>query len=159
MEWLDIVQIAFTSGIVSAIVSGVISFFSVRKVEEEEERVYDRIQKTYFEEGITQIVNAVSVYGTSIVFALVDLKTWIHRSSISDNKHQILKSKINEIRGRTSISELINHDLTLAIKWFPKLQRFGMPFYNALKRTFQVYGTFLADLTKFRLFIRTNRQQ
>ena len=79
MEWLDIAQIAFTSGIVSAIVSGVISFFFGRKLEEEA-RVYERIQKTYFEEGMAQLTNAISAYGTSTVFALVDLKTWVSRS-------------------------------------------------------------------------------
>lgn len=144
MEWVDIAQIALTSGVVSALVSGAISYFSGRRLEEER-RVYERIQEVYFDEGISHILTAISEYGTSTVFAFVDLNLWAKRSQNTSNKRQMLEPKIREIRERKSVSELITRDLNLATKWFPKLQRFGMPLYGAVKRTFQIYGRVLAD--------------
>lgn len=144
MDWVDVAQIALTSGVVSAIVSGTIGYFSGRKLQEER-RVYEHIQKVYFEEGISHIMTAVSEYGTGTVFALVDLNTWVNRSQRAPNKSSLLEYRVREIRERKSVSELINRDLKLAIKWFPKLRRFGMPLYGAVKRTFQFYGRILMD--------------
>jgi hypothetical protein len=142
MEWSDILQIAFTSGVVSAVVSGVISYLSGKKLQEET-RVYERIQ-TYLDDGLSPITTAVSEYGTGTIFALVDLRKSVVRYRNAP-ENQSLSKNVDEIQRRKTVTDLTSRDLSLATKWFPKLQRFGSPLYVAVKRTFQVYGDPLAD--------------
>ena len=154
MEWSDILQIAFTSGVVSAVVSGGISYLSGKKLQEET-RVYERIQ-TYLDDGLSPITTAVSEYGTGTVFALVDLRKSVVRHRIAPEK-QSLQKDVDEIKRRKIVTDLISRDLSLATKWFPKLQRFGSPLYAAVKRTLQVYGDLLADtLNMEHLLSQTN---
>lgn len=113
---------------------------------EKKRRLHERIQKAYFEEGILPIEAAISEYGTSTVFAMVDLRIWVARClKFKRGGRKLLEAKIEEISKRPAITDLTKHNFSLAMKWFPTLQRFGMPLYNSIKRTFQPYSTFLSD--------------
>jgi len=116
---------------------------------ENKRRVHERIQEACFEQGIVPIEAAISEYGTSTVFAMVDLRTWVARCLKFREglpaEHKLLEAKIEGIAKRPAVEDLTKHTFSLAMKWFPSLQRFGMPLYNSVKRTFQVYSMFLSD--------------
>ena len=113
---------------------------------EKKKRLHETIQRAYFEEGILPVENAVSEYGTSTVFAIYDLGIWVKRCLQSGENFKLFEEKIVQISRRPSIIDLTNRNFTLAVKHFPIIQRFGMPLYNSIKRTFQVYSTFLSDI-------------
>ena len=107
--------------------------------------MHERIQ-AYFEEGIIPIEVAVLEYGTSSVFALADLRIWVARClRFERGGPKLLEAKIEEISKRPAITDLTTHNFSLAMKWFPTLHKFGMPLYNSVKRTFQLYSNILSD--------------
>lgn len=60
-----------------------------------------------------------------------------------------METKIEEISKRPAITDLTSHNFSLAMKWFPTLQKFGIPLYDSIKRTFQIYSRLLSDQLTF----------
>lgn len=113
---------------------------------ENKRRLHERIQEAYFEEGLLPIEAALSEYGTSTVFAIADLRIWVARClKFKRGGPKLLEAKIEEILKRPAITDLTEHNFSLAMKCFPTLQRFGMSLYNSIKRTFQLYSRVLSD--------------
>jgi len=113
-------------------------------------RLHEMIQRRYFEEGVLPIEAALSEYGTSAVFAIVDLRTWVGRCLKFGEGKKLLEAKIEEIVKRPTITDITQRNFVLAMKWFPTLQRFGMPLHDSIKRTFQLYSEVLSDILTFR---------
>lgn len=117
---------------------------------ENEKRVNERIQETYFEQGILPTQAALSEYGTSAVYAIFDLRLWaarcfkLHGSSKTGLK--LFQSKINEIVRRPTIKNLSQRDYQLATKCLPSLLTFGTPLYAAIKKTLNLYSRLLSDI-------------
>lgn len=117
---------------------------------EKKSRLHERIQKAYFEEGILPIEAAISEYGTSSVFAMADLRIWVARClKFEQGGFKRLEAKIEEISKRPAITDLTSHNFSLAMKWFPTLQKFGAPLYDSIKRTLQLYSRLLSDQLTF----------
>lgn len=114
-------------------------------------RLHDRIEETYFEQGLLPMQAALSEYGTTAVFALADARMWVARCLIhGDGDVKFLGAKLEEIAKRPAVVDLTNHNFTLAMKWFPTLQKFGTAFYTSIKRTFQLYSSLVSDVLSLR---------
>lgn len=145
---LNVILSSILGGLIAVSGSLAVAALYIRnqKKSEDKRRLHERIQKTYFEEGVLPIEAALSEYGTSTVFAIVDLRIWVVRClKFERGGRKLLEAKIEEILKRPAIIDLTRHNFSLAMKWFPTLQRFGMPLYNSIKRTFQLYSTVLSD--------------
>ena len=118
---------------------------------EKKKILHERIQENYFDKGILPMQAALSEYGTSAVFAFADARRWMTRClKDSEGGTKALKEKLEEISKRPAIIDLTNHNFSLAMPWFPSLQKFGAPFYVSLKRTFQLYSSILSDVVSLR---------
>lgn len=136
-------------GMIGAIAVAILYIRSQNK-SERKRRLYERIQEAYFENGILHIEAAISEYGTSSVFAMADLRIWVGRClKFERGGLELLEAKIEEISKRPAITDLTTRNFSLAMKWFPTLQKFGMPLYNSIKRTFQLYSRLLSDQLTF----------
>lgn len=146
--------------IVSSIVGGLIAisgsiavavlYIKNQNKSENKKRLHKRIQETYFEKGILPMQAALSEYGTCTVFAFADARMWMTRCLKDGGGTKLLKDKLEEISKRPAVMDLINHNFSLAMPWFPTLQKFGTPFYTSLKRTFQLYSSILADVVSLK---------
>jgi len=113
---------------------------------EKEKEIHTFITNEYFSNGLFLISNAISEYGLSTVYALNDLRIWSVRCiKYMSRNYSFLKENIDSISNRKIIKDLTNRNFGLTSQAFPRIQIFGMPFYNSIKRTLQLYGNLLID--------------
>lgn len=122
------------------------TYYSQRRLRREE-RTYTLIHRTYLSEGLHHIEGTLSAFGTSTTTALADIRREVSRLRENPKIIEKLGLKLSEMREREDVASLINRNYGIAAQSFPRLQRFGMPLYNAIKRTFYSYSRWLEDST------------
>jgi len=158
MIWEEFLVLIIGSGLVAATVSGVFNYYTVTKKSKEdrvyqieretEERTFSIIHQTYIENGIHKIVSQLSIYTTATNYAFMDLRSQIYRFR---NDHELLNKielKIDEIKKREYVSNLIKRDVSYS-ESFPRIITFGMILHNSLEITYYVYSKWLEDITNF----------
>jgi hypothetical protein len=113
---------------------------------EKKKLLHDRIQKTYFEQGVFPIQAALSEYGACTTFALHDARIWVLRCLTKGEENiKLLEAKLNEILQRPTVMDVTSHNFSLAMKPLPILHKFGIVLYTSVVRTFQLYSSLLSD--------------
>ncbi|MGD2200739.1 MAG: hypothetical protein PVJ38_03775 [Candidatus Bathyarchaeota archaeon] len=142
-EWITIAGM-IVSILLVPITSFVTTYVFQRSLEQEK-RVYSLIHQTYLGEGLHEIESYLSTFGTSTVTAIADFGREIRRLRDDPDIIKKLQFKAEEISNRKNVQDLINRNYGEASKAFPRLQRFGMPLYQAVKNTFYQYSRWLED--------------
>jgi len=145
----ELIQSAVVASLISVAISGTFQWYIHQQYiyQRQAEAVYTRIEETYLLNGLYQIESQLSVFGTATTTALMDIRREVSRLQSDPEIIVKLESKLNEISRREAVSALINRDYGFSAQSFPRLQRFGMPLYNAIKRTFYSYSRWLEDTT------------
>lgn len=116
---------------------------------EKRRRLNEQIQKTYVEQGILLMQTALSEYGVNAVFGINDLKIWAVRALKLGEGEELLKVKIDEIRQRPTITDLIQRKFGFAMESFSYLRSFGTQVYGSIIRTLQHYSELLSDILTY----------
>jgi len=125
-----------------------------QNLREKKRQLNEKIHETYVEQGILSMQEALSVYGVSAVFGIKDTITWAARALKLGEEEELLKDKVNEIRQRPTITDLIERKFSSAIESFSYLRRFGMPIYGSIIRTLQHYSELLSDTLTYEVIHR-----
>ncbi len=118
-------------------------------------RLNESIQETYIEHGILPMQEALTEYGINSVFGINDLRIWAVRTFKFGRNHDVLRNKINEIKNRPTITDLISRKFSYAMGSFSYLRRFGMPVYGSIIRTLQHYSEMLSDILEYEQVCKT----
>lgn len=138
--------IAMASSIIVAIL-----YIRNQNLGEKKRRLNEQIQKTYIEQGILPMQEALSEYGVSTVFGINDVRVWAVRASKLGGGEELLKQKMDEIKQRNTIKDLIQRKFSLAMESFSYLRRFGMQVYGSIIRTLQFYSEILSDVLTYQV--------
>lgn len=119
-------------------------------------RTQQLVQQAYFEQGVLPVLGALSEYGTNTVFALSDTRKGLVRClQHGEGGVEKLRTRLEEIRRRPMIVDLMTHNFTSVLKWLPTVQKLGMPLYSSIKRTLQFYSSLVSDATSVALLERS----
>ncbi len=118
-------------------------------------RIFEQIQETYIEQGILQMQIALQEYGTSALFALLDVGIWAVRAIKFEKNEALLRTKIDEIASRSIIKDFKQRKFSHAIQSIPYLRRFGKVLYGSIIKTLQHYGELCTDVTNYAFIKRT----
>ena len=95
-----------------------IMYIRNQSVSEKKRRINEQIQKTFVEQGILKIQEAFSEYGTSAIFGINDVKVWAVRALKYGESESSLKEKIDQIKKRPIIVDLIQRKVLTIITDF-----------------------------------------
>jgi len=121
---------------------------------EKKRRLNEQIQKTYVEQGILPMQEALSEYGVNAVFGINDLRVWAVRALKLGEGEKLMELKIDEIKQRPTITDLIQRKFSLAMESFSYLRRFGIQIYGSIIRTLQHYSELLSDILTYKVVRR-----
>ena len=121
---------------------------------EKRRRLNEQIQRTYVEQGILPMQEALSEYGINAVFGIIDLGIWAVRDLKLGEDGELLKVKMGEIGQRPTITDLIQRKFSFAIESFSYLRRFGTQIYGSIIRTLQHYSEVLSDILTYEVVRR-----
>lgn len=122
---------------------------------EKRRQLNERIQETYVEKGILPMQGALSEYGVNAVFGVNDVKILAVRALKLGETAELTEAKVNEIRQRPTIKDLVQRRFSFAMESFSYLQRFGLQVYGSIIRTLQHYSELLSDILTYKV-IRQN---
>ena len=126
-----------------------------QNLSERRRRLNEQIQETYIEQGILQMQGALSEYGINAVFGINDVRVSAVRALKLDEGEEALEAKIDEIRQRPTITDLVQRKFAFAMQSFSHLRTFGIQIYGSIIRTLQHYSELLSDLLTYRI-VRQN---
>jgi hypothetical protein len=113
---------------------------------ERRRRTNEQIQRTYVEQGILPMQEALSRYGSSAVYGLLDLRKVTVKRVKLGKKEESIEQTILEIKDRPDVADLVNRNFSLAIGSYSYLRRFGSGILGAVTKTLQAYGELLAEM-------------
>jgi len=125
-----------------------------QNLSEKRRRLNEQIQKTYVEQGILPMQEALSEYGVNAVFGINDLRISSVRAFKLGEGKKLLNVKIDEIKVRPTIADLIQRKFTFAMESFSHVRRFGMQVYGSIIRTLQLYSNLLSDILTYEVALR-----
>jgi hypothetical protein len=134
----------------------IIAFMYIRNqnLSDRRRRLNEQIQKTYIEQGILSMQEALSGYGVNAVFGINDLRISSVRAFKLGEGKESLNVKIKEIRARPTIADLTQRKFTFAIESFSYIRRFGIQVYGSLVRTLQLYSNLLSDILTYEVVLK-----
>ena len=110
-------------------------------------KITEFINNKYIEDGLDPLSVAVSEYGISIGFLILDVRKWATRCFINARNESLFDSEIEKISNRTNIIDLKNRELKLASKYYPNIVSFGSSLQNSIRKTLQMFSTYSMELT------------
>lgn len=141
--------IAMVSSIIVAIL-----YIRNQNLSEKKRRLNEQIQKTFIEQGILPMQEALSEYGINAVFGINDLRVQAVRSFKYNEGKKALELKIEEIKQRPIITDLTQRKFNLAMGSLSYLRRFGVEIYGSIIRTLQHCGDLLSDILTYQVTCR-----
>lgn len=114
-------QIILGTGLISIEGSSIVNYYITRRLSREE-KVYEHIHETYLSKGLYPIEAALSVYGTALTTAFVDL----HKEAAHYIEDLNLGMRLEPIRARakTKTKKTISPVLPMLTSYFGQ---FGLP--------------------------------
>jgi hypothetical protein len=104
------------------------------------------IQKDYFDQCLNPVLGALSEYAISTVFALTDARIVLGRAAaFKEITPEEVKKQLTEISNRPILMDLTSHKFSSISKYFPALQKFGLPIHASIIRTLQFYSSVAND--------------
>lgn len=111
----------------------------------------EQIQQNYIEHGIFPMQEALSAYGINSTFSVNDVRISAVRAIKLGRGENLLKLKIDEIRQRPMVADLIQRKFELAMEGLSYLRRFGIIIYGSIIRTLQHYSEILSDILTYEI--------
>lgn len=142
---------ALVSGALGSLIamvgSIIVAFLYIRNQNnlEKTRRINEQIQKTYIEEGILPIQEAISEYAISSIFLIMDYRNEMVRKLKNMKDEKLFLKKIEEIKDRPTVKILIQREYSSAIDSFPYLRRFGGVIYGTIIKIFQNWSELISD--------------
>jgi len=121
-------------------------YISNNKNLEKKRMLNEQIQKTYIDKGIFSMQVGLSQYGTNTIFGFNDLIVSAVRINKLGEKSN-LKQKIDEIKQRPTIDDLLQRKFSYTMDSFSYIRSFGIKIYGPMIRTIQCYSDLLSDFT------------
>jgi len=148
---LNTILVSALGSLIAMVGSIIVAVLYIRSqnIREKEKRLNEQIQETYIEQGILPIQVALQEYGTSAIFAMIDVGRWAVRAMKFENNEDLLKTKMEEIASRSTIKDFKQRKFSYAIQGIPYLRRFGKVLYGSIIRTLQNYGELCTDITSY----------
>jgi hypothetical protein len=117
-------------------------------------RLNEQIQKIYVEQGILPLQEALSEYGVNAVFGISDMRLSSARAFKRGEGKESLNVRIDEIKARPTIADLIQRKFTYAMEGFSNIRGFGIQVYGSIIRTLQLYSNILSDVLTLEVVLR-----
>jgi len=153
---LDTLIVSMLGSLIASTGSIIIALMYIRNqnLSDKRRRFNEQIQKTYVEQGILPMQEALSEYGVNAVFGINDLRISAVRAFKLGEGKELLNVKIDEIKMRPTIADLIQRKLSFAMESFSYLRRFGVQVYGSIIRTLQHYSDLLSDILTYKVVLR-----
>lgn len=144
-NWIEIGKLIVQ--LIVPLVSVFLASLYFQGIQWKKEKTYSYVNQIYLDNGLHKIESCISTYGTSTILAISDIRGTMIRLKNDENMTDILGFKLEEIKSRKYVSNLIRRDYGSGFEAMPRLITFGKPLYNAIKRTLYIYSKYMDQLT------------
>ena len=126
----------------------IVAFLYIRNQNKLEniKRINEQIQKTYVEEGILPIQEAITEYALSSIFTILDYRKYMNTTLKRMNNEDLFLEKIDDLKNRPTIKIMLERQFDSAVDAFPYIRRFGSIVYGSVIRTLQNWSDLVTDI-------------
>lgn len=152
----DIIINTLIGGFLSFLASVAVAYIYVNNQNsiEQNKRINEQIQKTYFEKGILPLQEAIQEYAEASIFVFHDLSKKVGIINKYKMDLESLEDVCEEIKSRSIVKSLIQKQFTSATDSFPYIGRFGIQLYGVTIRILQHWSTLIEDSLNYEHLIR-----
>jgi len=132
-------------GVAGSIIVAIIYIRNQNK-SEKNKRINEQIQKTYVEQGILPLQEAIQEYAIGSIFTISDYKKYLINIYSKQNNEKKFLEMVKSINERPVVKNLIDRQFDSAIDTFPHVRRFGNIVYGIVIRALQNRSDLVRDI-------------
>ena len=118
--------------------------------------INQQIQKTYLDEGIFPLQEAITEYAISCIFTFMDYRKYLNIMFIDMKNEKLFIEKINDLKERPPIKDLMQRKFGIAMEPLSHIRGLGNPIYGSIIKTFQIWSELITDVLNWTVMKKTN---